>query len=147
MKRSGFTMIELIFVIVIIGVLAAVAIPKLSATRDDAQISKLNSNIKTMEGEIAAYVVSQGVPTTFDDTFYGKASNTYVDMNKSTYSSTSGSIITIKDAAAGNACLTLDVNSTHMKISAGSGTTAICTAIKNANPVTTIQISGQGVKY
>ena len=34
--KKAFTMIELIFVIVIIGVLAAVAIPKLSATRDDA---------------------------------------------------------------------------------------------------------------
>ena len=35
--KKAFTMIEIIFVIVIIGILAAVAIPKLSATRSDAE--------------------------------------------------------------------------------------------------------------
>ncbi len=35
-------MIELIFVIVIIGIFAAVAIPKLTATRDDAKVSTIN---------------------------------------------------------------------------------------------------------
>lgn len=39
MKRAGFTMIELIFVIVILGILAAVAIPKMSAVKGDAQLA------------------------------------------------------------------------------------------------------------
>lgn len=45
--RRGFTMIELIFVIVIIAILALVAIPRLNATRDDAKVSKSISNLAT----------------------------------------------------------------------------------------------------
>ena len=41
MKRSGFTMIVLIFVIVILGILATVAIPRLAATRDDAKVASI----------------------------------------------------------------------------------------------------------
>lgn len=37
--RYGFTMIELVFVIVVLGILSAVAIPRFTATRADAQIS------------------------------------------------------------------------------------------------------------
>jgi general secretion pathway protein G len=57
--KAAFTMIELIFVIVILGILAAVAIPKLSTTRDDAEVSKNTQNIMTSVAEIAAYAVSQ----------------------------------------------------------------------------------------
>jgi len=59
-SKSAFTMIELIFVIVILGVLAAVAIPKIAVTRTDAQIATTAQNIVTGAGEIAAYAVSNG---------------------------------------------------------------------------------------
>ena len=53
-------MIELVFVIIILGVLAVVAVPKLMATRDDARIATMSQSISTAATEIAAYAVSQG---------------------------------------------------------------------------------------
>ena len=53
-------MIELVFVIVILGILASVAIPKLAATRDDAKIVSKAQEIQTAIAEIPVYVTAQG---------------------------------------------------------------------------------------
>ena len=53
-KRTAFTMIELVFVIVVLGILAAIAIPKFAATRDDAQIAKGRSDIAAIRAAIVS---------------------------------------------------------------------------------------------
>ena len=45
-------MIELVFVIVILGILAAIAIPKFAATRTDAVIAKARSDIAAIRSAI-----------------------------------------------------------------------------------------------
>ena len=58
--KKGFTMIELIFVIVILGILASVAIPRLAATRTDAAIATTVANLRTILSDAASYYAVKG---------------------------------------------------------------------------------------
>ena len=58
--RAGFTMVELIFVIVIIGILAAIAMNKMAGTRDDAKVATVVSNAKTVLQDATTFYTSQG---------------------------------------------------------------------------------------
>jgi len=53
LNKPAFTMIELIFVIVVLGILASVAMPRLAATRDDAIVAKGKSQIAAVRSGIA----------------------------------------------------------------------------------------------
>lgn len=53
--KKAFTMIELIFVVLILGILAGFAIPKLFAGRADAEITKAKDNISTIKSNIQNY--------------------------------------------------------------------------------------------
>ena len=73
--KKGFTMIELIFVIVILGVLASVAIPRLAATRDDAEVAKAATNLTTAVSDITAYYTAKGTFSKSESKDFTKMTN------------------------------------------------------------------------
>lgn len=57
MKKRAFTILELIFVVVILGILAAIALPSFSSSKDDSEVSKSLMNLKTAISDISQYAL------------------------------------------------------------------------------------------
>ena len=64
-RQRGFTLIEVLIVVVIVSVLAAVIIPQFTDCSNDAKSSTLKHNLYTMRAQIEMYKCSHGgtVPT------------------------------------------------------------------------------------
>lgn len=63
-SQKGFTLVELLVVVVIIGVLAAIAIPKFTAATDDSKIAKIKADMRTIGSAVSLYQAryNGGVP-------------------------------------------------------------------------------------
>lgn len=55
MKQTGFTLIEIMVVVVILGVLAALVVPKIMSRPDEARIAKVRQDIRAIEAALNLY--------------------------------------------------------------------------------------------
>jgi type IV pilus assembly protein PilA len=51
-NKKGFTMIELMIVITVIGILAIVLLPRISGVRDEARTSGVETNLRAVQGQV-----------------------------------------------------------------------------------------------
>ena len=56
-KNSGFTLVEILIVVVILGILAAIVIPQFTQASTEARESSLASNLQTMRSQIELYKI------------------------------------------------------------------------------------------
>ena len=66
-RRQGFTLIELMIVIAIIGVLAAIAVPNFKAARERANTRACYANQKTVVGAMEMYNLDKNTKRTVLD--------------------------------------------------------------------------------
>ena len=117
--RAGWTMIELIFILVVIGILASIAVSKLSSTRDDAKLSTDVSNMNICIRDMAAIYTATGI--------------SLEDINS--------------DACDRVICYTMDINTTHMVVDINNSAPFFCNNIGNVGGhlVQTYRFAGEGI--
>jgi len=90
MQTRAFTLIELIFTIVIIGVLAVVAVPKFANLADNAKITAELSTASAVQTNIEA-IHTEWITNRCTDWKWGVANQPYSQLNDNGYPKTLGS--------------------------------------------------------
>ena len=78
--KKAFTVIELVFVIVVIGILAAIAIPKFAATRDDAIITNAMNTVASARSALAMMRQKNILKGTFEDINSSAVGNNFHEL-------------------------------------------------------------------
>lgn len=55
--KRGFTLVEILIVVVILGILAAIVIPQFSQASTDSKVSSIRSNLQSIRSAIALYKI------------------------------------------------------------------------------------------
>ena len=54
-SRKAFTLVEILIVVIVLGILAAIVVPQFTDASTDAKVSSLSTNLQIIRGQVALY--------------------------------------------------------------------------------------------
>ena len=119
LKTKAFSLIELIFAIVIIGIISTVAIPKLMSFSSKASVSTIKNDTNAILSSIQSYyIVNKKIDKITDS----------ININSSVWDITD-KIVKYKENDKG--CITITVNGAKLEIVIDETAGEICKELKN----------------
>jgi type IV pilus assembly protein PilA len=112
-NQKGFTLVELMIVVVILGILVAIAVPIFNQVTGNAEKRACQANVRTLDGILTMISASSGIPVSDIDldtegafsgsvtvTVVGSTSNNYIKV----WPSCQGHFYTVVDGTVHNDC-------------------------------------------
>ena len=125
MQKKSFSLIELIFMIVVMGIIASVAIPKLMGTKNNATVSSLKQDINTVTTSIQSYYLVNSKIDKISDA---------VNINSSTWNIQDKEL---KYLDGSNLCVTIKVEANILKLIVDASAGDVCQKLVNGGIETT----------
>ena len=146
--KNAFTLIELIFVIVILGILASVAIPKFAATRTDAKLSKAASDVATLISDFGTYYTAQGK---YKGATIADITNVKLVETTAIGADGNGSYLYLTDSSGASNCIQLKTTNegtlTIKQPTTSADPSALCSSLKALDIIKTYKFGAIGVTY
>jgi general secretion pathway protein G len=99
--KKGFSLLELIFAIVVIGIIASFAIPKYLDTRDSALVSTIKRDVSSATTSIQSYHLVNGSITKISNAITLNPSHWTIEDLKITYKEKTKNCVTLEVKNAG----------------------------------------------
>ena len=124
-SKKAFSLIELIFVIAILGIIAAVAVPKLLDSRGSAVVSSVKQDISTITTSIQSYYMTNGSIDKIIDA---------VNINSQTWNITDKKLMFDSDSKV---CVTIEIVSSNLNLTIDNTSSDICQKLYDSGIRTT----------
>lgn len=112
--KKGFSIIELIFVIAVLGIIAAVAVPKLMDSRSSALVTTIKQDITTITTSIQSYQMINNKIEKITDS---------VNINSSTWNINDLKVEFFYDD---NECVTIEIVSKKLNVTIDENSSSLC---------------------